>query len=84
MHQAKTRLSELVERALGGEEVIIARDDRPVVRLVPVSAPDHPRPGMMAGELAPMPAGRFAPLSAAELEELGFAAVLGRADEGAA
>lgn len=36
MHEAKTELSRLVERALAGEEVIIARAGVPVVRLVPV------------------------------------------------
>jgi len=39
MHEAKTHLSQLVERAEAGEEVIIARRGRPAVRLVPVTAP---------------------------------------------
>jgi prevent-host-death family protein len=36
MHEAKTKLSQLVERAEAGEEVIIARRGKPAVRLVPV------------------------------------------------
>jgi antitoxin (DNA-binding transcriptional repressor) of toxin-antitoxin stability system len=36
VHQAKTTLSRLIEQALAGEEVVIARGDTPVVRLVPV------------------------------------------------
>lgn len=36
MHEAKTELSKLVERALAGEDVVIARAGVPVVRLVPV------------------------------------------------
>jgi prevent-host-death family protein len=72
MHQAKTRLSELVERALAGEEVVIARDDKPMVRLVPVAAPGHPQPGGMAGVLTPMPAEAFASLDDATLRELGL------------
>ena len=36
MHEAKTHLSSLVARALGGEEIVIARGDKPQVRLVPV------------------------------------------------
>ncbi len=36
MHEAKTQLSKLVERACAGEEVVIARDGKPAVRLVPV------------------------------------------------
>jgi prevent-host-death family protein len=36
MHDAKTHLSRLVERAEAGEEVVIQRNGKPVVRLVPV------------------------------------------------
>jgi prevent-host-death family protein len=36
MHEAKTKLSQLVERAEAGEEIIIARNGTPVARLVPV------------------------------------------------
>lgn len=35
IHEAKARLSELVQRAMLGEEVIIARDNKPVARIVP-------------------------------------------------
>ena len=45
MHQAKSQLSKLVERALQGEEVVIARAGKPVVRLVPVQQSDKPRKG---------------------------------------
>lgn len=38
MHEAKTQLSQLVERAEAGEEIIIARRGKPVARLVPVAA----------------------------------------------
>ena len=36
MHAAKSQLSKLVEAAENGEEVIIARGDVPVARLVPI------------------------------------------------
>ena len=36
VHKAKTTLSRLIERALSGEELIIARGAVPAVRLVPV------------------------------------------------
>ena len=36
MHQAKSSLSRLVERALAGEEIVIARNAEPLVKLVPV------------------------------------------------
>jgi prevent-host-death family protein len=45
IHEAKSQLSKLVERALEGEEVIIARAGRPVVRLVPVRDNESPRKG---------------------------------------
>jgi prevent-host-death family protein len=38
MHEAKTKLSQLVERAQAGEDIIIARNGKPVARLVPVAA----------------------------------------------
>ena len=37
MLEAKSQLSRLVEAALAGEEVLIARDGEPRVRLVPVA-----------------------------------------------
>ena len=36
LHQAKERFLELVELAAGGEEVIIARDKQPLVKLTPI------------------------------------------------
>ena len=44
MHEAKTNFSKLVEKALQGEEVIIARSGTPLVKLVPVSGPANLRP----------------------------------------
>ncbi len=35
--EAKTQLSKLVERACAGEEIVIARNGTPAVRLVPVA-----------------------------------------------
>jgi prevent-host-death family protein len=53
IHEAKTHLSRLVERAVQGEPVIIARAGKPLVRLVAVEAPPAPRRlGFMAGEIA--------------------------------
>lgn len=37
VHEAKTHLSELLARAERGEEIVIARAGRPVVRLEPVT-----------------------------------------------
>jgi len=38
IHAAKTDLSRLIKKACAGEEVVIARGDTPVVRLVPFKA----------------------------------------------
>lgn len=48
--QAKAQLSELVQRALAGEEVIIARDNKPLLRLTPLAQPGPARqPGSAKG-----------------------------------
>ena len=39
IHQAKTELSKLIKRVQAGEEVVIARGDTPVARLVPFETP---------------------------------------------
>ena len=36
IYEAKTRLSELIDRAAAGEEVVIAKAGKPVARLVPL------------------------------------------------
>ncbi|WP_038251014.1 type II toxin-antitoxin system Phd/YefM family antitoxin [Ghiorsea bivora] len=36
IHEAKTNLSKLIQEALNGEEVIIAKGNKPVVKLVPL------------------------------------------------
>ena len=52
MHQAKAQLSRLVELARLGEEVVIARDGQPVVRIVPVEPPKGKRRlGFLAGKI---------------------------------
>jgi prevent-host-death family protein len=52
IHQAKTNLSRLIERASAGEEIIIARGSKPVARLVPVGAVKGKRqPGSLKGKL---------------------------------
>lgn len=50
LHQAKSELSALVSRAEAGEEIVIARRNKPAVKLVPVAAtPKKPRvPGALA------------------------------------
>jgi prevent-host-death family protein len=43
VHQAKTNLSRLLERAEAGQEVVIARAGRPVAKLVPFRVRRRPR-----------------------------------------
>jgi len=43
VHQAKTQLSRLLERAEGGEEIVIARGGRPVAKLIPYRRRQVPR-----------------------------------------
>jgi prevent-host-death family protein len=43
VHEAKTQLSRLIAAAEKGEEVVIARDGRPAVRLVPCARSESPR-----------------------------------------
>jgi prevent-host-death family protein len=52
IHQAKTHLSRLVEEAARGEEIIIAKAGKPMVRLVPVTSSEGSRPlGSLAGRV---------------------------------
>jgi prevent-host-death family protein len=45
IHEAKAHLSRLIDQALAGEDVQIARSGNPLVRLVPVQHDAHPRQG---------------------------------------
>jgi prevent-host-death family protein len=52
IHEAKTQLSRLVDRAANGEEIVIARAGRPVARLAPLVERRTPRRGgMWKGEV---------------------------------
>ena len=48
VHEAKTQLSRLLERAHAGEEIIIAKSGEPYARLVPLS---RGKPKRQAGTL---------------------------------
>lgn len=45
IHDAKTHLSKFVKQVLLGDEVIIARDGKPLIRLVPYSEEPQVRRG---------------------------------------
>jgi len=50
IHEAKTHLSRLLEQAVEGEEIVIAKSGRPMAKLVPI--PSEPRrPGRLKGKI---------------------------------
>lgn len=52
IHKAKTQLSRLIEKACRGEDVVIARGSKPVVRIVAIEDVRGDRkPGALKGKL---------------------------------
>ncbi|PYE87240.1 type II toxin-antitoxin system Phd/YefM family antitoxin [Phyllobacterium leguminum] len=66
IHAAKTNLSKLIEAAIGGEEVVIAKGKRPVAKIIPI-----PQTGFIIGVLKDELAGTspdfFEPMDEADL-----------------
>lgn len=53
IHEAKTHLSKLIDRAVRGEPFVIAKAGRPLVKVTALGAPAEPRRlGFLAGEIA--------------------------------
>ena len=65
IHEAKTHLSRLLERAHAGEEVVIAKNGKPYARLCPLSQPEPRRPGLLSGTVGDA---FFEPLPPEELD----------------
>jgi prevent-host-death family protein len=52
IHEAKTHLSKLLARVSEGEEIIIARNGKPVARLAPLEPEPKQRPlGIFKGQI---------------------------------
>lgn len=51
VHEAKTQLSRLLERAHAGEEIVIAKNGEPYARLMPLEKPKARTPGLLKGEV---------------------------------
>jgi prevent-host-death family protein len=51
MHDAKTHLSKLAERAAEGEEIVIARSGRPIARLVAIEDRKQRKLGLWEGQV---------------------------------
>jgi prevent-host-death family protein len=65
VHDAKTQLSRLLERAHAGEEIIIAKNGEPYARLVPLEKPKPRTPGLLSGKVEDS---FFEPLPETELD----------------
>lgn len=69
---AKTNLSKLIEPAEAGEDIVIARGKKPVVRLVPMGVPAHVLRrrsfGVLKGKLKLPDSFFFGPLPEEELK----------------
>jgi prevent-host-death family protein len=51
VHEAKTQLSRLLDRAHAGEEIVIAKNGEPDARLVPLEKPKAREPGLLKGKV---------------------------------
>jgi len=72
IRKAKADLSRLIQRACRGEDILIARGKKPVVRLVALRDElGNRKPGAWAGKVSCTP-DAFAPLTDQELKDLGF------------
>src|SRR6266487_2967700 len=67
--EAKAKLSSLLDRALAGEEVVIARAGKPLARLAPVAHREPRKPGAWRGWATHIPTEVFlAPMDPEDLE----------------
>jgi antitoxin (DNA-binding transcriptional repressor) of toxin-antitoxin stability system len=73
LRQVETNLSEFIEKARSGEEVIIVRGKQPVAKSVAIQAPELKDrvPGGLKGKILCAP-NAFDPLTDQELSDLGF------------
>ncbi|MCC6441709.1 MAG: type II toxin-antitoxin system Phd/YefM family antitoxin [Rhodanobacteraceae bacterium] len=64
VHEAKTQLSRLLDKAHAGEEIVIGKAGKPYARLVPLEPPPKRTLGFIQGHVD---AGFFDPLPEAEI-----------------
>ena len=67
IHAAKTHLSRLIARAEAGEEIIIARGRKPVVKIVPIAPKPKRVFGSMKGQFSIAPE-FYDPMTEVELD----------------
>ncbi|MGE0283760.1 MAG: type II toxin-antitoxin system Phd/YefM family antitoxin [Rhizobiaceae bacterium] len=71
IHEAKTQLSRLVEKAAKGEPFVIAKAGKPMVKVVPLDTPEQKKPqriGFLKGQFQ-IP-DDFNEMGAKEIEEM--------------
>lgn len=73
--EAYAHLTDVFNRAMGGEEIVIEQEGRPRLKLVPVEEAPQPQgkrvPGQYAGQFS-IPDEAFAPLTDEELKDWGY------------
>ena len=73
--QARMELPEVLTEIEAGGEVIIARGEKPIARLLPFvseTKSQRPKVGVLRGGSSPIPDQAVAPLTAEELKEWGL------------
>lgn len=51
LYEAKTRLSSLVDEAAAGAEIVIAKNGKPMAKLVPIRDRVRRKPGRLKGKI---------------------------------
>jgi prevent-host-death family protein len=67
VHQTKTNLSKILKEVEQGKEVVIARGDKPIAKIVPIHQPVRRKSGSLKGILS-WKSGAFDPLTDEELK----------------
>ncbi|HEY4293972.1 type II toxin-antitoxin system prevent-host-death family antitoxin [Luteibacter sp.] len=73
IHEAKTHLSRLVEKAAHGESVVIAKAGKPMVRIVSIDTPTPARKkriGFLAGQVVVPSVQAFNALGSEEIADM--------------
>ncbi|MBY5818761.1 type II toxin-antitoxin system Phd/YefM family antitoxin [Rhizobium leguminosarum] len=66
IHAAKTNLSKLIDAALSGEEVVITKGRKPVVKIIPIMQPSF-KIGLLKGQIIGNGPDFFEPMDQGEL-----------------
>lgn len=71
VHQTKTNLSRILKEVEKGKEVVIARGDKPIARIVPIQQTKKRKASSLRGLLT-WESGAFEPLTKDELKDWGI------------